>query len=244
MYIGANLGGHLVLILPAKCSSSGNERCLTSVESEKLCQWCLHKSANPEQSQISVRNCISYGGAICPVPGRIAGADCHYTSLLWWKAEKLLLWKQLKSCCLCWLLCGDSSSLVLWSQLLLYCLLVLWMILDKELQLMSRKRLQARGRGWHQHVPHQGRTGPSSEHCGLHRALACLLWTSSWFKIRIGKFPSRLALDVIYPSGEALVHCTTDKHQKLLLPKPILSEVVPVVDFTLQPMCTFNMPHI
>lgn len=39
MSIEVNLGGHLVSLVPAKCSSSGNDRCLTSVESEKLFQW-------------------------------------------------------------------------------------------------------------------------------------------------------------------------------------------------------------
>lgn len=43
------------------------------------------------------------------------------------------------------------------------------------LQLMSRKRLQADNSCRHQHVPQKGRTGSSSEHCGLQRALDCLV---------------------------------------------------------------------
>lgn len=113
---------------------------------------------------------------------------------------------------------ADSSSLVLWScNTTLLFLLYFTSLSDFRKKFTAYEQEEATGKQFPLTAARTpaGRTGPSSGHCGLHSVgLSWLLWTSSWFKIRRGKLPSRLVLDLIYPSGEALDHCTADKHVK------------------------------
>lgn len=90
MYIGANLGGHLVWLLPAKCSHL--------VMKSAWPVWGMRNYASSAYINLPTQS-ISCGGSICSVPGRIVGliATTHH-----------YIGRRLKSCC-----CKRTEKLLL-----------------------------------------------------------------------------------------------------------------------------------
>lgn len=239
-----NFGGHLVWLQPAKCNPSSNDRCLTSVESENLCQWfcqCRAVTNICEELHFLWRFHMS-----CSWQGWWGCLPPHIITLVeGWKDAVVKAGRAAA--------CADSSvvtlhhlcsghAMLLFSFTIFYFFEWFW---EKNYGLQS-------GRGCKQTIPADISTYPSRGEQALHQdTVVCIeCWTvlSSVNKLMIQNKKRKVPIKACFGSNLSIRRIPWSLHNRqtchrFLQPKPVL-EVVPAVNHTLEHVYTCNMPHI